>query len=372
MSFQLSPELSLPIPSPVGEAAYRAFQWGKNLFGFAHKVLSTQAAELMLSALRELQSFVSGKPLPPRERVKVSAATLQELRARYERLLEVDWQDAEAGYYPHALLFDNPWLDFARYYPAVWLELPQIARRVHGRRYQEFSPDISTEGYPKYYLQNFHYQTNGYLSDRSAELYDLQVELLFGGTADAMRRRVIRLLKDALDPNLSAPHILDVACGTGRMLRLLRGSLPKAALYGLDLSPAYLRKANRLLQELPGELPQLIRANAEAMPYADAFFDAVVSVFLFHELPGPVRQNVINEISRVVKPGGVVVVCDSVQLLDSPELEETMEAFAQTFHEPYYRDYIRDDLGARLQQAGCEVLRRETHYVSTYLLARKS
>jgi hypothetical protein len=68
----------------------------------------------------------------------------------------------------------------------------------------------------------------------------------------------------------------------------------------------------------------------------------------------------------------VVVVCDSVQLLDSPELEETMEAFAQTFHEPYYRDYIRDDLGARLQRAGCEVLRRETHYVSTYLLARKS
>lgn len=371
MSLQLSPELSLPIPSPVGEAAYRAFQWGKNIFGFAHKALSTQASDLMLSVLRDLQSFSSGRTPPPRAKVRVSADTLQVLRARYEQLLQADWQDTEAGYYPHALLFDNPWLDFARYYPQVWLDLPQITRRVHSKRYQEFSQDISTEGYPKYYLQNFHYQTNGYLSDSSAELYDLQVELLFGGTADAMRRRVIRLLKDALDPTLVSPHILDVACGTGRMLRLLRGSLPKAALYGLDLSPAYLRKANRLLQELPGELPQLIRANAEAMPYADATFDAVISVFLFHELPGPARQNVINEMSRVVKPGGVVVICDSVQLLDSPELKETMEAFMQTFHEPYYRDYIHDDLGVRLQQAGCAVLRRETHYVSTYTLARK-
>jgi len=181
MSLQLSPELSLPIPSPVGEAAYRAFQWGKNIFGFAHKALSTQASDLMLSVLRDLQSFSSGRTPPPRAKVRVSADTLQVLRARYEQLLQADWQDAEAGYYPHALLFDNPWLDFARYYPQVWLDLPQITRRVHSKRYQEFSQDISTEGYPKYYLQNFHYQTNGYLSDSSAELYDLQVELLFGG-----------------------------------------------------------------------------------------------------------------------------------------------------------------------------------------------
>ena len=42
--------------------------------------------------------------------------------------------------------------------------------------------------YPDYY-QNFHHQTDGYLSDHQA-LYDLQVEILFNGSADAMRRRV--------------------------------------------------------------------------------------------------------------------------------------------------------------------------------------
>ena len=62
-----------------------------------------------------------------------------------------------------------------------------------------------------------------------------------------------------------------------------------------NLSPTYLRKANQLLSQLPGELPQLLQANAEQLPYADETFDVATSIFLFHELPGKARQNVINE-----------------------------------------------------------------------------
>ena len=43
-----------------------------------------------------------------------------------------------------------------------------------------------TDKYPDYYLQNFHYQSDGWLSSKSARLYDYQVESLFLGTADAM------------------------------------------------------------------------------------------------------------------------------------------------------------------------------------------
>ena len=50
--------------------------------------------------------------------------------------------------------------------------------------------------YPDYYLQNFHHQTDGYLSDHSAGIYDIQVEILFNGSADAMRRRIIKPLKE--------------------------------------------------------------------------------------------------------------------------------------------------------------------------------
>ena len=47
-------------------------------------------------------------------------------------------------------------------------------------------------------MRNFHHQTDGYLSDFSASIYDLQVEILFNGSADSMRRRIIKPIKDCL------------------------------------------------------------------------------------------------------------------------------------------------------------------------------
>src|SRR5438445_587283 len=83
----------------------------------------------------------------------------------------------------------------------------------------ELRDDASPDRYPRYYARNFHYQSEGYLGQTSAALYDLQVELLFGGTADAMRRRILPpVVRFARARNASAAHplrILDVACGTG-------------------------------------------------------------------------------------------------------------------------------------------------------------
>jgi ubiquinone/menaquinone biosynthesis C-methylase UbiE len=340
-------------PLPLQEAAYRSVQWGKSLFAFWHRT----------SANRLLSRMYEARPNPQ---------TLIRLQKRYQALIDQDWQDANQGYYPVSLLFDDPWQEFAWRYPQVWLDMIPSSIRIAQKQYQVFSSSLKTGGYPKYYLQNFHFQTDGYLSDQSANLYDLQVELLFGGSADPMRRRVIPPLKEALGSRVTQSlRILDVACGTGRTLRMLRQAFPEASLYGVDLSPAYLRKALQVLTELPGELPQLIQANAEDLPYASELFDAVVSVFLFHELPGVARQGVLNQISRVLKPGGIVVLCDSMQMADSPELAELMEAFPKAFHEPYYRDYTQDDLVARLEQVGCEVFRQETHHLSHYWIARK-
>ena len=201
--------------------------------------------------------------------------TLLKVQQRLNQLLETDWEDAQKGVYPASLLFDNSWEDFFRYYPVVWLDMTQIWERVQQKQYQKFSPDIDKEGYPSYYLQNFHYQTDGYLSDMSANLYDLQVEILFNGSADAMRRRILAPLKQGIAEQSIPPQqirVVDLACGTGRTLRGIRAALPKASLYGTDLSPAYLRKANQLLSENPGELPQLVQANAEELPYLDEIF----------------------------------------------------------------------------------------------------
>jgi ubiquinone/menaquinone biosynthesis C-methylase UbiE len=54
----------------------------------------------------------------------------------------------------------------------------------------------------------------------------------------------------------------------------------------------------------------LARMNAESLAYADAAFDQVILFFLFHELPADARQHVYDEIARVVKPGGSVLITE--------------------------------------------------------------
>jgi ubiquinone/menaquinone biosynthesis C-methylase UbiE len=333
--------------STLTKLTYQAFQQGKSYFGLAHKTLSTQ--------LRNVLAPLPGNPAKP-----VSPQVLLKFRERLDDLLEQDWQDAEQGVYSRSLLFDNPWNDVLQFYPMIWLDMPFTWDRANNKRFKDFGEGVDTEGYPQYYVQNFHHQTDGYLSDWSANLYDLQVEILFNGAADPMRRRILAPLKDGLAnvgaSNSAQTRVLDVACGTGRTLRMIRGALSKASLYGVDLSPAYLRKANQLLAEIPGELPQLIQANAEELPYLENYFHGVTCVFLFHELPAPVRQKVIDECYRVTQPGGVFVICDSIQKADSPDMAPMMENFPIMFHEPFYRNYIEDDLTERLKSAGFEVV----------------
>ncbi|NEP62577.1 MAG: class I SAM-dependent methyltransferase [Symploca sp. SIO2G7] len=348
------------MPDTLTKFAYQTFQQGKQVFGYTHKTL--------LNRLREVIS-----PIDPDRSSDISAPILTLLKQRLDELTEIDWQDAENGVYPKSLLFDNPWDDFFKYYPRVVLDTPSVWERSKNKQYQKFDSDINTEGYPKYYVQNFHHQTDGYLSDMSANLYDLQVEILFNGSADPMRRRILAPLKRHIDglSNVSTSKILDVACGTGRTLKMIRDTLPQASTYGVDLSTTYLRKANELLSKETGALPQLIQANAETLPYLDNYFEATVSVFLFHELPPKVRQTVISECYRVTQPGGIFIICDSIQKLDTPEFTPMMENFSAVFHEPYYRHYSTDNMTARLESVGFHSIKVSNHFMSKYWIAKK-
>jgi hypothetical protein len=65
-------------------------------------------------------------------------------------------------------------------------------------------------------------------------------------------------------------------------------------------------------------------------------FRQVVCVYLFHELPEAVRRRAAAEFARVLRPGGLVVLADSVQLGDRPGLDKNATVFGD-YNEPYYR-----------------------------------
>jgi SAM-dependent methyltransferase len=98
---------------------------------------------------------------------------------------------------------------------------------------------------------------------------------------------------------------------------------------------------------------------------------AVTCVFLLHELPAEARQRVLNDCFRVLEPGGVLVLADSVQLADAAEFSVIMENFRRVFHEPYYRDYIADSIDGRLSAAGFEAIRAESHLMTRVWSAKK-
>ncbi|KKZ10855.1 MAG: methyltransferase [Candidatus Synechococcus spongiarum 15L] len=352
------------MPATLAKLTYQALQKGKGAFSLAHK-------EISLRLLKAMAPDAVVKTLP------LDSGAVQALRGAMDALLERDWQDGEDGIYPTELLFSGPWKDWAVRYPLLWLDSPATWNRLRRRDFHDLPTTINRQHYPTYYLRNFHNQTDGYLSDRSAALYDLQVEILFNGAADPMRRRLLRPLKQALprsgtggDP--SRPRrILDLATGTGRTMHQLRAAFPRIQLVGCDLSEAYLRQAGRWLAERPGELPQLVQANVEAVPFVDRWFDAVTCVFLLHELPRSARANCMKEAFRLLKPGGVLAVLDSVQPKDSPQFKVLLDNFRRVYHEPFYGDYTADSIENHLDRAGFELLLGETHFLSRLWLARK-
>ena len=116
---------------------------------------------------------------------------------------------------------------------------------------------------------------------------------------------------------------------------------------------------------------ELIEAAAERMPLDDASVDIATAIFLYHELPPDVRRAATAEIGRVLKPGGLLVFLDSLQLGDRPGWDGLIESFPERFHEPYYRHYATDDLDAMFSAAGLEGELTTTPFLSKLMVRRK-
>jgi ubiquinone/menaquinone biosynthesis C-methylase UbiE len=290
--------------------------------------------------------------------------------AEMQNLFERDWKNIEDGLYaaPAAIdrnaftaLYDS--LDFLR-------DVPEVARRRRDQVHDEVKAEEPRQGFPDYYMQNFHFQSGGWLTDESARRYDFQVETLFAGTADAMRRQALvpiaAFMKGKDQRKLS---LLDVATGTGRFLASVKDNWPRLGVTALDLSPEYIAKARKELKAWRDV--RFLEANAEAMPLLKESQDIVTCIYLFHELPPEIRPRVAREIARVLRPGGVFVLVDSIQPGDTPGFEALTEFFPQAFHEPYYESYLAWDIATAFKDAGLKRLSSTPAFLSKVAVFRK-
>jgi ubiquinone/menaquinone biosynthesis C-methylase UbiE len=297
--------------------------------------------------------------------------TQRQLLAEIGRLAVEDAAAVRDGIYPPmADDAGSPFDHFARL-RAMLADLPQTLARRDAADAGSVRNRADADGLPDYFTQDFHFQTGGYLSPESARLYDVQVETLFLGSANLMRRAALRPIAEFLrGRDQRQLQLLDVACGTGRLLRQMRLAFPALRLTGLDLSPAYLDEARQHLQPLRGA--NWLTANGETIPLPDASQDIVTTVFLFHELPPVVRRRVAAEMARVLKPGGLLVFIDSLQMGDREGWDGLLEGFPVRFHEPYFRHYAIDDLDRVFSDVGLPAQSTSTAFLSKVMVRRKA
>lgn len=144
--------------------------------------------------------------------------------------------------------------------------------------------------------------------DRNARFYDLMesgLERKFAAWRADLWRRV------------RGVRVLEVGVGTGKNIPYY----PKdAGVTAIDLSPRMLEHA-RERAEREGVAVDLIEADAQALPFPDASFDAAVATFVFCSVPDPVLG--LGELRRVLVPGGQLLLLEHV-LSGKPALRPVM------------------------------------------------
>jgi ubiquinone/menaquinone biosynthesis C-methylase UbiE len=102
--------------------------------------------------------------------------------------------------------------------------------------------------------------------------------------------------------------ILDVGCGTGRLLRAAEARFPEAHLDGVDAAAGMVKVA--LAGRSPNSRINCQEATAEALPFADGSFDLIFSTVTFHHWHDQERG--IAEMARVLKPSGRWLIADFI------------------------------------------------------------
>lgn len=139
---------------------------------------------------------------------------------------------------------------------------------------------------------------------RWAPIYDL----MFATLLRPGRKAVATIASRADGP------ILDVGVGTGLELPMFREG---TRVFGVDLSEHMLRRAaNRVASERLTQVAGLARMDATRMAFADGAFACVVAPYMLTVVPDP--EATLDELARVVRPGGELVLVNHVSSHDTP------------------------------------------------------
>lgn len=290
----------------------------------------------------------------------------------YEVLYDLEAENIKKGYYR------APWTGevghrelnpaWALNKASEFFKAARVSNRIKNAGKNE---DIFVSGmYPDYYMDNQHFQSEGWLSSRTASSYEFAMETLFTGARDTIQRLTLTpvhfWLKNQVK-NEADLKVLEVGGGSGRFMTFFRDNYPQMDATLLDLSPFFLEQAgknDRYFRAFfkrqdrrakndkvePAEL-KLVQGQAEKMSsFEDGSFDILNCANLFTALPSDVRGECAKEFFRVLAPGGIVCFNDAVQEHD--RAGKVLDLITEKYNEELYASYKTEDLNEIFFAAG--------------------
>lgn len=186
--------------------------------------------------------------------------------------------------------------------------------------------------------------------DRQAETYDIDKN---GKHARSIYSYIIDKLSD-----MQFSDVLDVGCGTGEILSIIKTLYPAVSLFGIDISKEMLKQA----EEKGLNNSRLFLGDAENLPFENERFDLLICTDSFHHYPNP--QRAIDEFYRVLKAGGILLLADFWKPFPFRQL---MNLFIPFSNEGDVKIYSKNEIIKFLEQSNFKNIQYQKINKSSYL-----
>lgn len=193
--------------------------------------------------------------------------------------------------------------------------------------------------YPQYYLQPFHSVLGGWLSEIAAVGNRVAMEAVLENAhlrkSLGVRDEIAQLFPE------NARHILDLGAGIGDDAAAIARRLRSATVTAWEASPFMIVVGRLSHKALPNLRWQHGLAEKTELP--DNSVDALNMTYLLHECPDEIKQIILAECWRILSPGGLLVVTDT--------LPGDLYSY-RGFFEPYKEQWLKIDPDKLLREAG--------------------
>ncbi len=149
-------------------------------------------------------------------------------------------------------------------------------------------------------------------------------------------------------------RVLDLATGTGK--QAFAYGKNGYEVIGIDLSKDMLKVANKKNKY---ENVKFKVADATNIPFENKYFDVSCISFALHDMPLSIREKVLQEMVRVTKPKGIIMIVDYA-LPKNRISKYLIYRFVKSYESRYYLEFIKSDIRALLRKSGIKIAKERS------------